>query len=66
MNIELTMKIFRVVVPCLLFIATFAALTLFTNLHWMVRVVLGICVGLLDVFIFTPMTKNSVDKKTKD
>ena len=66
MNIDLVMKMFRVAVPCLLFVATYAALTLFTNLNWMIRIVLGIGVGLLDVFIFAPMLKSSTDKKYKD
>lgn len=63
MNVALAMKVFRVAVPVLLFVMTMAALTLFTNLHWMICVVIAIGVGLLDVFIFAPMMEDTASKQ---
>ncbi|MEP6343173.1 MAG: hypothetical protein ABJ275_07650 [Maricaulaceae bacterium] len=66
MNVAFMMKVFRVAVPVLLFIMTMAALTLFTNLNWMICVAIAVGVGLLDVFIFAPMMENTAAKQFEE
>ena len=66
MNVALAMKVLQFFVPTILFIVTMVALTLFTDIHWIFCVILGVLVGLLDVVFFAPMIERSVSKQFEE
>ena len=66
MNVALAMKVFQFVIPTILFIATVAALMLFTDVHWVFCMILGVLVGLLDVVFFAPMIERSVSRQFEE
>ncbi len=60
MDVGRLLFVLRIVVPIFLFLATILALQILTDLSWVICAVIGLFVGLLDVFVIMPYTEKSI------